>query len=1323
MPIIEIRIGNKIFNGLLDSGASASLCSFSAFKQITPYLIQNNNTNPSIKISTLTGNEIKLHSTANMPLTIGNKRLNFNFLITHSNFSPEYDFILGFDFMSLFKCHINFDNKTVSFRGDQIPICKFGQQKINVIHVKSYAKLIRKLKIPPLQSAVVQIKSSQKLPIGTPVLLDPLPSRHDLELHHSVSTITKEGTIPLIINNLSHNSTLHLNKNTKIAHIDSHIDIASSTSIADKRRRDLKISDFNLSNIPIEAKSKLEAVIFEYADIFSTSLKTIGKCTLEAPPIELTDTSPIQCRSFPVPVALRDTLRNEIKELSEAGIIEKSNSRYSFPLILVKKKTEGKFRLVIDFRKLNEVTISSNYKLPLISDILNSLRGANYYSTLDANSSFHQIKLRDEDKQLTAFSSPYGNFHYKFLCFGLKNSAQVFQETADTVLNGLQPENIATYIDDIIVPANTIDDSIRKLRLVFDRFRQYGLTLNPSKCQFLQPSIKYLGHVVDKNGLKPLPETLTSINHFPVPTTVRKLKRFLGLANYYRSFVENFSDIVIPLTNLTKKYSKFRWTDQAQTAFDTIKQKLLSDVMLKHPNFNDVFYLNTDASLEAVGAALLQKDENGILRPINYFSCKLKPHEKKWPAIELEAYAILLAIRHFKVYLYGRKFILLSDCKSLKYLKTLDSPANRLSRWLLELSNYDYQFEHIKGSTNYLGDLLSRDVCHSVNVVKADIPDLEKIRFEQRADPSLKLIIDYLENNSQTCPERTDDYFLEKGILKHLSHRNSHAARNDYFEQIVIPKKLIPYVLEGSETVHFGFFKNYRTIKEKFYWKNMYRDIKNFSYSCTKCIEKKGFNITKSPLMKFDTPTQPMERLSLDILGPLSMSESGNKYVLTVIDHFTKYSVFFALSDITADTISAKLLQVITVFGVPQAILTDLGRNFQSQLFSSLAKKLNIRKLRTSPYHAQTNSAAERLNSSIKNSLTCLSETITDWDTYLDYYNFIYNNSYHDTTHEKPSFLMFNRDLNLPFHLFEKPPRHHYFPCENYVEENLSKLHYVYRNVYKNLEQASEKQSQLREKIATSKVFHIGQKIYLYTPATTQLTGRAFSKHFSGPYRVIEKHSNLNYTIIHVNKPFAKPVKVHVDRMFSYVERRPDLQIPTTPGSTEHKSSFPSSQNDNLAPPQPKNDFSLYDSDTEIDEYIPPFIASSNANRNQDGPETSQTSTDPLPQVPLDTAADNTPPLSDQQSVTPLRLRKVDDGTWNCERARGRNRASSSEINTNSFSDRLINWAIGSGTGTQENKNIIDKISDVLADKLDTVGNIQKKWIKPQKTRYFYRRN
>lgn len=1275
-------------------------------------MVKYNTFTSKIKITTLSGNEIKFHSNVILPLTINDKILQHNFLVTTSDLAQDYDIILGIDFLSSFQCKINFVDKMVTFDDSLSQIHKFEVHKINVLYTETIGKLVRKVKVKPNGAVVVKVKSNCRMTPGSPVLLTPINLNYNVEMHHSLCTVDENGQISLMINNLSQKN-LHLNKNMKVARINSEIKVNTNESISDIRRKELKLEDFDMSGIPIKAKQDLSELILEYADIFSTSLKTIGKCTLEAPPIEITDFNPIQCRPFPVPVSLRDTLKNQISDLENAGIIEKTSSRYSFPLILVRKKEENQWRLVIDYRKLNKITISSTYKLPLISDILNSLRGANYFSTLDANSSFHQIKLREEDKHLTAFSSPYGNFQYKYLSFGMKNSAQIFQELADKILNGLQSENISAYIDDVIVPSQSISDSIRKLRLVFERFRQFGLTLNPKKCKFLQTSIRYLGHIVDKEGLKPLPDNLNSIKCFPVPNTLRKLRRFLGLANYYRDFIPNFSGIVAPLTDLTKYRHKFKWNSLAQSAFDLIKAKLLSDVMLKHPNFEELFYLNTDASSIAVGAALLQKDENGILRPISYFSYKLKPHEKKWPAIHLEAYAILLAVRHFKIFLYGRKFTILSDCKSLNYLVKLDSPASKLSRWLLELSNYDFDFKHIKGSENFLSDLLSRDIEECVNIVRVDVPDLDKIKYEQRKDPFLIPIIDYLEGKSVNCRAQYDNYFLDEGLVKRITSRNKHSPRNEYFEQIVIPKSLVPHVLEGSETVHFSFSKNYRAIKEKYFWPGMYNDIKNFSTSCKLCIERKGFPITKSPLQNFVTPSQPMELVSLDILGPLPMSIQGNKYVLTVIDHFTKFSTLYALKDITAQTIANKLIKFIIIFGIPNSILTDLGTNFQSNLFNELSRQLQIHKLKTTPYRPQTNSVSERLNLSIKTSLTCLSETTTEWDTYLNYYNFIYNNSYHDTTHEKPSFLMFNRDLNLPFHVLEKTPQIHYFPCDNYIEDNLSKMQFVYRNVYKNLKLSAEKQSRLRQNIAKKKSFQLGQKVYLYTPATNQSTGRAFSKKFSGPYRVIEKHSDLNYSIVQISKPRAKPIRCHVDRLFAYEERRTDLLLPDSQQISKVSHAEKSERRKDTIP-------YWFCEESETDDYCPPYYhsqqKSSTNNTSNTGVEKSKGN---IPDNDISNAATEI-----SNNTTPVN--KPTHSRYNLRsRAINADETKSTTNQNASITDRLLKWAI-TGDKDQTEKNIVDKMSDALANKLldlqtkpsDSVNTF---FCKPHKTRIYYR--
>ncbi|KAG8173901.1 hypothetical protein JTE90_003079 [Oedothorax gibbosus] len=500
LPIITIFIDGNPYQALLDCGASLSLCTQSAVKRMSSNAIEHIHTNPNIKISSVSGENIKITKSLKINFSVGSKQLKHPILITDTNLGNDYDIILGFDFLKRFQCQINFATQSVLIGKESTPINRFDYGKINVIYVDNFGKLTHKLKLFPGQSSVVEVKLNNHVMPGSEVLVEPLLSQHNIEIHNSVTTVNKNGTISFVINNLSQNN-MHLNKNSKIVRVDADIDLKEDKRQA--RRQELTAEHFDLKGVPMQAKQKLLDLIFEYADIFSVSLQTIGECTIEAPPIEITDYMPIQNRPFPIPVALRDNVRSQIEELQSAGILEKSNSQYAFPLILVRKKTQGEYRLVIDYRKLNLITISSTYKLPLISDILNSLRGANFFNTLDMNSSFHQIKLREQDRHLTAFSSPYGTFQYRHLSFGMKNSPQIFQQIADTMLNGLQPENISAYIDDIIVPSDSIDDSLRKLRLVFERFRRYEVTLNPKKCHFLQSQIQYLGHIVDKDSLRP----------------------------------------------------------------------------------------------------------------------------------------------------------------------------------------------------------------------------------------------------------------------------------------------------------------------------------------------------------------------------------------------------------------------------------------------------------------------------------------------------------------------------------------------------------------------------------------------------------------------------------------------------------------------------------------------------------------------------------------------------------------------------------------------------------------------------------------------------
>lgn len=307
LPIIQVQINNKTFNALLDSGTSISIISNKAFQKLPPSQITNK-PNPQVKITTLSGDEIQINSSALLSVSLANTLFKHNFLCTQTNFGRDYDLILGFDFLTSFNCTVNFEKQIVSFLGGKKPIFKYAVNQINVLHFDIIGRLAKKIKQPPNSSTIAKVKIDHKISPGTNILLTPLKSQYNVEIHTSLGTVDNDGTVPLLINNLSH-TPLHFNKNTKIANIESDIDIHKNESLQRQRSEELREEQFDFTNIPFNAKPKLLSLLFEYADIFSTSLKTIGKCTLEAPPIEITDNQPIQCRPFPVPVALRDSLK------------------------------------------------------------------------------------------------------------------------------------------------------------------------------------------------------------------------------------------------------------------------------------------------------------------------------------------------------------------------------------------------------------------------------------------------------------------------------------------------------------------------------------------------------------------------------------------------------------------------------------------------------------------------------------------------------------------------------------------------------------------------------------------------------------------------------------------------------------------------------------------------------------------------------------------------------------------------------------------------------------------------------------------------------
>jgi hypothetical protein len=423
-----------------------------------------------------------------------------------------------------------------------------------------------------------------------------------------------------------------------------------------------------MTGVPEEHKNLIKDCVARNAAIFSTGKAHVGcaagttRCPIKTDPTS----RPIRQRAYRIAHSQRQVVDKEVEEMLSYGIVTPSRSPWASPIVLVPKKTGG-WRFCVDYRKLNAATIKDAFPMPNTEDVLSSFHGAKYFSTLDLRSGFWQVAMTPEDQTKTAFTTYRGLFEFTVMPFGLTNAPAVFQRMMNSVLDGLQHKFAVPYIDDIIVYSKSIEEHIEHLEIVFRRLAEEGLMLNPDKCVYLRQEISYLGHIVSAEGLKPDPAKIQSVVDMQAPTSVKEIRRFLGLTGYYRKFIQNYAKIAQPMTVLTKKNIQFHWNPQAQEAFETLKTALVTHPVLTYPDASKPYRLYTDASEFACGAVLSQESEDGE-HPVQYVSKQFSTAQMKWPTYEREAFAIVHAVDKLRPYLYGHPFEVVTDHKPLQYI-------------------------------------------------------------------------------------------------------------------------------------------------------------------------------------------------------------------------------------------------------------------------------------------------------------------------------------------------------------------------------------------------------------------------------------------------------------------------------------------------------------------------------------------------------------------------------------------------------------------------------------------------------------------------------
>jgi hypothetical protein len=774
-----------------------------------------------------------------------------------------------------------------------------------------------------------------------------------------------------------------------------------------------------------EELTTIAKLLTDYQDVFSKNNADLGLTHLTEHAIHTGTARPIKQRPRPVPMAFADEDKKTVEKLLDQGSIRPSSSPWAAPMVFVRKKS-GEVRPCIDYRKLNDVTCKDAFPLPKSRDCLDTVAGSTLFSSFDITSAYNQIPIKSEDIPKTAFTTKYGLFEYTTMPFGLCNAPATFQRVMEIALSGLQWTTCLIYLDDVLIFGKNFDEQIQRIQAVLQRIRMAGLKLKPSKCHLLQREVGFLGHVLSAEGVRPSPENVEKIVNWSEPTTVKQVQSFLGTANYYRRFIQDYATIARPLIDLTKKNKVFKWTNECETAFNQLRKLLTSRPIMAHPRDDADFILDTDACDVSIGAVLSQR-QDGVERVIAYGSKSLSKCQRNYCVTDRELLAIRYFTEHYRTYLLGRKFLVRTDHQALRWIFTMKEPKSRIARWIEALSEFNFEIEHRSGVKHGNADGLSRcpnpwncdcknletlrcgpcKKCRRKNeLMEGTMPNMSEepdgqsarvritksdlrsnnfqkatsisMKQKQLADPHVGPVYRWVEKGVRPTPMEvkttsptTRHYLLmwnsliiHDGVLHRKFYKQNLSTSH---LQVIVPQAMKKEVLEQMHDSimagHLGEKKTRNKIQQQFYWFDLRADVTIYIKQCDTCAMIKGpVKKPKAPLGNMTTGA-PWDRLSVDIMGPLPESSRGNKYIMVVTDYFTKWVEIFAIPDQQAETCADILLnEVFARYGCPYDLHSDQGRNFVGLVFSDLCKSLGIRKTRTSPYHPSGNGQVERFN-------------------------------------------------------------------------------------------------------------------------------------------------------------------------------------------------------------------------------------------------------------------------------------------------------------------------------------------------------------------------
>lgn len=1099
---IDCVINGEPLRGYVDSG-----CNAVTIRESDAVRLNLERTLTNVRLRGFGGGSVQVTSSVSIELEVDLATAKVKALVVPDNVQ-QVSVIVGQPF-------INNENVVVVVRGDQVRL--FNNHNTSLENVD---KLPRKINlcavdttvIPPNHIGHISVFSDESV---DDVLID-LQYRTWPDNFHVIPrcvTNLKHGGFVPIMNTSDH--PVRYKKGRVVARgysclEEPDVPTAECLNVRTETMERLTLNDIRDQVNPTLSKIQrrdLLNLLNTYRDCFATNLAEVGKTDVTKMTITLSDDKPITYRPYRMAYPEREKVRAIVEDLVSNGIVQESQSPYASPILLVKKKN-GEERLCVDYRALNRITIKDKYPLPRIDDLLDGLKGRKFYTSLDLASGYHQIPVDKDSISKTAFVTPDGHYEYTRMPFGLVNAPAVFQRSMNKILGALRFSTALAYLDDVLIPSGTIEEGMKQLETVLRLFKDAKMTLRLDKCFFLQTKINYLGHEISDEGIKPGQDKIKAVAAFPRPTNVHEIRRFLGLASYFRKFIKDFATIAKPLSSLTRKDVEFCWKSNQELAFETLKSKLVERPVLAVYNRELPIEVHCDASKLGLGGILLQKQSESTLKPVFYFSRSTTADEQKYHSYELETLAVVETLKKFRIYLVGNNFKVVTDCNSLRFTLTKRDLIPRIARWWLAIQEFDFSIEYRPGTKMNHVDALSRgplpveETCETLDVSIVDVDEGDWVLSAQLQDGRCKTLIDVL-SHSPTNTEEDEihkEYCLKEGRLFKVTPKGRR-----WVTPRTARRRLLMFY--HDEAGHFAVDKTLESLSKRYWFPSMRNYVRNYIRSCLGCLyNKRPSGKRPGRLNPIDKEYVPMDTLHIDHLGPFTMSPKKNSYLLVIIDAFTKFTFMKAVPNTKTNPVIHYLNEIIDTFGVPRRIICDRGSAFTSKMFSEFCSGLGIKRVLCATATPRANGQVERMNRTILAAIMSSTDEETRWDEAVHRVKWGINNSVSSATNTTPYETFFGyrpRGVNDAFLTSEV--------CD---DEGVD-VHKLRKDVSQTIVNKQRAQKQLYDaKRSNPKPYDVGQHVLIQRPKISNAgMSRKLEPRYKGPFIVTKVLDHDRYVV------------------------------------------------------------------------------------------------------------------------------------------------------------------------------------------------------------------